>query len=98
MEVVVNPIRAGDRDRSITDAADTETYTAENWKTGTNRTGVQEETIDSGEEMGVVEEATGTHPTSHTTKLDRDNRSTVYQITIVITINNYNYHGYYLIT
>ena len=37
---------------------------------GTNRIGGQAETIDSGEETGVVVEAMGIYPTSHTSKTD----------------------------
>ena len=55
------------RDSSGTVRAEAEIDTGE---TGTGRIVGQTETMKSGEEMGVVPEAMGIHPTSHTTKTD----------------------------
>ena len=60
-------IRTGHRDRRRMFATEAEIDTKE---MGTNRIGGQAETIDSGEETGVVVEAMGIYPTSHTPKTD----------------------------
>ena len=61
-------IRKGGRYSSSTVAseAEAEIYTG---KTGTNRTREQAERVDIREETGVVAEAMGIHPTSHTPKM-----------------------------
>ena len=65
--VVRTHIRKGGRYSSSTVAseAEAEIYTGEK---GTNRTGEQADRVDIREETGVVAEAMGIHPTSHTPK------------------------------
>ena len=58
--VVRTHIRKGDRDNISMVAAETE---IESGETGTNRTGGQTETMDSGEETGLVAEEMGIQPT-----------------------------------